>query len=65
MSFKENPLILEGVSHNFLQMGDFGSHNKKWDHGVFQMFFSQGFVLVVGLSSILGDFNDFLKMFSM
>jgi hypothetical protein len=41
--FKENPLVLEGVFHNFLKMGDFGSHNKKWDHGVFQMLFSQGF----------------------
>jgi hypothetical protein len=37
--FKENLLLLEKVSHNFLQMGDFGSHNKKWDCGVFQIFF--------------------------
>lgn len=41
--FKENLLVLERGFHNFLQMGDFGSHNKKWDCGIFQMFFSQGF----------------------
>jgi hypothetical protein len=41
--FKENPLVLEGVFHNFLKMGDFGSHNKKWDHGVFKCFFLKDF----------------------
>jgi len=46
-------------------MGDFGSHKKKvglWS--ISNVFFSRIF-LVMGLSLVLGDFNDFLKMFSM
>jgi hypothetical protein len=51
--FKENLLVLEKVSHNFLQMGDFGSQKKSGIVEDFECFFSRIF-LVNGFEVSIG-----------